>query len=239
MVPMIEAEASAPEAPWAARLAVFDLETTGVDTHNDRIVTAFVGELDLTGTLVQGRHWLINPGVPIPEGATAVHGVTDEMARNDGVDAATGVAEIAGLIGRLTVGGIPIAAFNGAFDFTLLDRECRRHGIEPPIPSLVIDPLIIDKQMDRYRRGKRTLEVTAAHYGVPLEGWHEAAADAAAAGRIAQALGRKHAELRVPAHELHAQQEQWAAEQAESFAEWMRKGKNPDFVAERGWPVRD
>lgn len=228
-----------PEAPWAARLAVFDLETTGVDTEADRIVTAFVGELNLAGEIVQGRHWLVNPGIPIPAGATEVHGVTDEVAQAEGADAAAAVAEIAGLITRLNVGGVPVAAFNGAYDFTLLDRECKRYGVDFTAPTLVIDPLIIDKQVDRYRRGKRTLGVTAEHYGVSLEGWHEAAADAAAAGRIAQELGRRHAEVRVPAHELHALQQQWAHEQAESFAKWMRSSKDPAFVAESGWPVRD
>ncbi|HIY64769.1 MAG TPA: 3'-5' exonuclease [Candidatus Agrococcus pullicola] len=236
---MSETEAAAPEAPWAARLAVFDLETTGVQPDRDRIVTAFVGEIDLSGDLVQGRHWLINPGIPIPEAASKVHGVTDEIAQADGVEAATGVAEIAGLIGRLFEGGVPIAAFNAAYDFTLLDRECRRYAIPAPKPTLVIDPLILDKQVDRYRRGRRTLEATSSQYGVSLEGWHEAAADAATAGRLAQAIGRAYEEVRVPAHDLHAKQEEWARQQAESFAEYMRRSKNPDFVAERGWPVRE
>lgn len=235
---MTDTEASTPDAPWAARLAVFDLETTGVYPDRDRIVTAFVGEINLDGELVQGRHWLVNPGVPIPEAASRVHGVTDEVAQAEGVDPAAGIAEIAGLLSRLFAGGVPVAAFNAAFDFTLLDRECTRHGVPAPMPNLVIDPLILDKHVDRYRRGKRTLEATSTHYGLSIEGWHEAAADAAAAGRLAQAIGRAYEEVRIPAHDLHAKQETWAQEQADSFAEYMRK-KNPDFVAERGWPVRD
>jgi DNA polymerase-3 subunit epsilon len=39
---------------------------------------------------------------------------------------------------------------------------------------------------ERYRKGKRTLEVVAAHYAVTLTGAHDAAADAIAAGRVAQ-----------------------------------------------------
>lgn len=235
---MSETEAQTPDAPWAARLAVFDLETTGVRTDSDRIVTAFVGEINLAGELVHGRHWLVNPGIPIPEAASRIHGVTDEKAQAEGAPPAAAVAEIAGLLGRLFAGGVPVVAFNGAFDFTLLDRECRRYGIAALEPNLVIDPLIIDKHVDRYRRGKRTLEATCTHYGVELAGWHEAAADATAAGRLAQAIARAKEEVRIPAHDLFAQQQQWAKEQAESFAQYMRT-KKPEFVAESGWPVRD
>ena len=56
----------------------------------------------------------------------------------------------------------------------------------------VIDPLVIDKAVDRYRKGKRTLEAAAAFYGVPLDDAHDAGADAIAAGRVAQAIAREH-----------------------------------------------
>ena len=226
------------DAPWADRLAVFDLETTGVDPQNDRIVTAFVGELDRSGALKHSREWLVDPGIEIPQRATEVHGVSTEKARAEGRNAAEAVAEIAGLLGRLFAAGVPVAAFNGAYDFTLLDAEQQRYGLPALTPTLVIDPLIIDKQIDRYRRGKRTLGAVAAHYGVQLDDWHAASADAIAAGHIAQAIGRKEASIRIPAHQLHAAQQQWADEQAESFAEYMRANRDPNFKAERGWPVR-
>lgn len=226
------------DAPWADRLAVFDLETTGVNPRQDRIVTAFVGELDRTGNLTHSREWLVNPGIEIPERATEVHGVSTERAQAEGRDAREAVGEIAGLLGRLFAAGIPVAAFNGAYDFTLLDAELSRHGYPALTPSLVIDPLIIDKQVDRFRRGKRTLGAVATHYGVQLDDWHAASADAIAAGHIAQAIGRREESIRIPAHQLHAAQEQWAREQAESFAEYMRANRDPDFKTESGWPVR-
>lgn len=226
------------EAPWAARLAVFDLETTGVDPRSDRIVTAFVGELNLGGELTHSREWLVNPGIEIPARATEVHGVSTEKARAEGRDSKEAVFEIASLLGRLFSAGIPVAAFNGAYDFTLLDAELERHELPALNPALVIDPLVIDKQVDRYRRGKRTLGAVAEHYGVSLDDWHAASADAIAAGHIAQAIGRGFEEVRVPAHQLHALQQQWAGEQAESFAKYMRENRDANFKAESGWPVR-
>ena len=74
--------------------------------------------------------------------------------------------------------GIPVVAYNAPYDFSLLKYEALRHGIEPIIaPAPVIDPLVLDKAHDRYRKGKRTLEVVAAHYAVSLVGAHDAAAE--------------------------------------------------------------
>ena len=227
------------DAPWAARLAVFDLETTGVNPRTDRIVTAFVGELNLAGELTHSRDWLVDPGIEIPERAAEVHGVSTEKARAEGMDSKEAVHQISSLLGRLFAAGVPVAAFNGAYDFTLLAHEIERHGLAPVEPTLVIDPLVIDKHVDRYRRGKRTLGAVAGHYGATLDDWHAASADAIAAGHIAQAIGRAHAEVRVPAPQLHQLQQQWAKEQAESFADYMRKNRDPDFKTESGWPVRD
>ena len=106
-------------------------------------------------------------------------------------------------------------------------------------PGPVIDPLVLDKAVDRYRRGKRTLEITAQHYRVALDDAHDAGADAIAAGRVAQALATAFpAELDLDPRELHTRQAGWFAEQAASFEEYMRRVKDPSFVAARGWPVR-
>ena len=60
---------------------MFDLETTGVDVTTDRIVTAHVGLLGPDGVALRSQSWLADPGVEIPEGATAVHGITTAHAR--------------------------------------------------------------------------------------------------------------------------------------------------------------
>lgn len=225
---------------WHHELGVFDLETTGVDVETARIVTAHVGLLNEQGDLVHGRYWLLDPAVDIPAEATAVHGVTTEQARSNGMDAARGVWAIVDQLRRLFERGIPVVAYNAPYDFTLLDREARRHGIEPlSNPGPIIDPLVIDRAVDKFRPGKRTLTVAADHYGVVLTDAHDAGADAVAAGRIAQALARRHADhLAVEASELHDKQIDWCREQAADFQEYMRRARDPEFTASGAWPLR-
>ncbi|MFD7888761.1 exonuclease domain-containing protein, partial [Streptomyces albidoflavus] len=62
---------------WHRELLIgFDLETTGTDPREARIVTAAVIEV-ADGERRGHRTWLADPGIPIPAGATAVHGITD------------------------------------------------------------------------------------------------------------------------------------------------------------------
>lgn len=237
-----EAGGNATTSPrgWADAVGVFDLETTGIDVTHDRIVTAHVGLLDASGTALRSRSWIADPGVAIPEGATAVHGITTAHARAHGRPAAEVVAEVTAELRDLFADGIPVVAYNAPYDFSLLKYEALRHGI-PPIdaPAPVVDPLVLDKAHDRFRKGKRTLEVVAAHYEVALVGAHDAAADAIAAGRVAQALARRFA-LTGPVEELHTQQIAWARAQAESLTEYfVRMGRiDPDSRVDGAWPIR-
>jgi DNA polymerase-3 subunit epsilon len=226
---------------WGDRLGVFDLETTGVDVDTSRIVSACVAVLDDAGAVISRWNWLADPGIEIPEGASAVHGITTERARAEGRSAPVVVAEIAQTLRVLFDSGIPVTVYNAPYDLTLLDRECRRYGIEPlESSSPVIDPLVIDKAVDRYRKGKRTLEVTAALYDVALEDAHDAGADAIAAGRVALALLHRYPDdLDVGLADLHGRQEVWYAEQAASFEEYLRQKRGDDsYVADVGWPLR-
>ncbi len=232
---------SGPALPaWLTRVGVFDLETTGVDVTSDRVVTAYVGVLDANGRQIAARSWLADPGIPIPEGATAVHGISTEHARAHGRPAREVVAEVTAALRSLFEQGVPVVAYNASYDFSLLACEAARKGIEPLAdPSPVIDPLVIDKAYDRYRRGRRTLEVVAAHYAVPLESAHEASADAIAAGRVAQALARQFSLPSTPT-ELHTQQISWARSQAASLTEYFVKlGRlDPEESLDGSWPVR-
>lgn len=226
---------------WDTRLAVFDLETTGVDVDSARIVSACIALLEPDGTLAAQWNWLSDPGVEIPEGAAAVHGITTERAREDGRTAETVVGEITATLRTLSTLGIPLVVYNAPYDLSLLDRECRRHRVEPlgsPMP--VIDPLVIDKAVDRFRKGKRTLVAAAERYGVSLDDAHDAAADAIAAGRVAQALARAFPdEVDVSFPDLHGRQQIWYREQAAAFQQYIREVKGDlGYVAESIWPVR-
>ena len=225
---------------WYDELAVFDLETTGVDVESCRIVSAHVGILDAAGELQEQWDWLADPGVEIPEGAAAVHGITTERARAEGRPAAEVVGEIVATLDAILFSGMPLVVYNAPYDLTLLHREARRHGVLPVHdPSPVIDPLVIDKALDKYRRGKRTLTVASEVYGVELTDAHTAGADAVAAGRVAQAIARAYeGTLAVDVHELHELQIGWSATQAASFEEYMRRTVDPEFTAVGDWPMR-
>lgn len=231
---------TAPLPNWASNLWVFDTETTGVDVASARIVSAAIALLGPDGDVQERRDWLINPGVEIPRRASEVHGISTEMAVANGMQPEVGIAQIVESLRDGLQRGYPIVAYNAPFDLSLLAHEAQRYGIEMLSPIRpVLDPLVIDKQMDRYRRGKRTLDVTAQHFGVPLDDAHEAGADAIAAGRVMQALAQAHTtKLPDDLDLLHDAQVEWAAAQAANFQEYMRRERDPHFVAEGSWPLR-
>ncbi len=225
---------------WSRTLGIFDLETTGIDVETARIVAAHVGLIDESGTAVEGTSWLVDPGIEIPAQATAIHGVTTARAQESGRLSAQAVPEIVAAVKQILAAGYPVVAYNAPYDFTILNREALRTRTEPLTDAApVVDPLVIDRAVDRYRRGKRTLEAAAQFYGVDLSDAHEAEADALAAGRVAQAIARKHFEvLDVSAAELHQLQRGWAQEQSDSFQEYMRRTKSPTFHSSGAWPER-
>lgn len=229
-----------PTTQWFETLGVFDLETTGIDVETSRVVSANVSVIGPDGVILQRQDWLADPGVEIPPQASAVHGITTERARAEGRPAAEVIGEIIGAIRSIFERGLALTVYNAPYDLTLLNREALRHGVAPlALPAPVIDPLVIDKAVDRYRKGKRTLEAAALVYGVELTDAHDAGADAIAAGRVAQAMAAKHpAELGIDVHELHRRQTDWSAEQSANFADYMRRTHNPDFVETAGWPER-
>ncbi|MEU0979099.1 3'-5' exonuclease [Streptomyces griseus] len=223
------------------RMCGFDLETTGVDTETDRIVTACV-------VMLGGKHptqattWLANPGVEIPEGAAKVHGITTEVARAEGQPAGQVVEQIIAELAQASYAGIPIVIMNASFDLTLLDREAERHRVHPLTGEgrsnlRVVDPRILDRQVDRYRSGKRTLTHLCQHYDVRLDAAHSADADAVAACRVAWRQATRYPQLAaMTLDELHTAQVAWAAEQAASLQEYLRK-KDPAAVVEGAWPL--
>lgn len=229
---------------WAdGPLLAFDTESDGPEPTEARIVTAaavYIGAAGAGKRTVQKRDWLINPGRPISPEATAIHGVTDEMAAK-GEDPHTAVHDIAAALETAWHEGVPVVAFNASFDLTLVDCELARQGYPPLGVGHCIDPLVIDRAVDKYRKGKRTLDVTCTHYRVSLDGAHEAGADAIAAARLAWRLAAVFPALvgELSLAELHEKQVRWAEEWHGHFEDYLRtKGGQPDAVIERGWPLR-
>ncbi|MYR96898.1 MULTISPECIES: 3'-5' exonuclease [unclassified Streptomyces] len=225
-------------------LVGFDLETTGTDVETDRIVTAALVRLEPDGTVAEQRTWLLDPGVAIPEQASAIHGIGTDHARKHGTRAASAVEEIAHAVGEVLRSGVPLVVMNARYDLSLLDRECARYGVESVderiggVPSPVIDPLVIDKHVDKYRKGKRALQALCEHYGVTLSDAHDATADAVAAVRVVRRMGERHRPVStLPPAELHALQVRAAAEQSASLQAYLRRTANPAAVVEQAWPV--
>ncbi|MET7602058.1 3'-5' exonuclease [Streptomyces avermitilis] len=232
---------------WHEQLLIgFDLETTGTDPREARIVTGAV--IEVKGQEPVGRReWLADPGVQIPADAVAVHGITNERAAAEGSPA----DQVAESLARSLVGywqaGVPVVAYNATFDLTLLAAELRRYGL-PSLrerldgldPAPVIDPYTIDRWVDRYRRGKRNLEAVCTEYGVPLDAAHDATADALAAARLAAAIAQRHPKIAAlgPA-ELHRRQIEWYAAWAADFQSFLRRKGDTTAVVDGTWPLRE
>ena len=221
----------------------FDTETTGVNPFHDRIVSAALVGRGPGGT--QQRTWLIDPGVDIPEGAAAIHGITTEHAREFGAPPAQALAEISAELVAAFRFGVPVVAFNASFDLTIIARELERHSLPtigerlgaPLAP--VLDPLVMDRGVDKYRKGKRKLVDLCSHYGVEESGnLHTADVDVAATLDVLAAQAERHPELRVQSlAELHAWQDASHREWAEHFNEWRRGQGFEGPGAGLEWPL--
>lgn len=230
-------------------LLCFDLETTGIDVYGDRIVQAFLGLMDSSGNFYPGktREWIINPGVPVPAEAAAVHGFSTERLQAEGLtDVAGALFQIGSFIDQLCVAGdIPLVIYNAPFDTTFLNAELLRHGIAPIDFALVdvVDPLVIDKGIDKYRKGSRKLVDTAARYGVPVDltKAHDAGYDCLLTGRVATLLLQRLSHY--SRERLRAAQIDWKAEQSASLQAYFRSPKakdkqDPAAIVNGEWPVQ-
>lgn len=229
----------------------WDTETTGPDPLEDRIVTAAIV---VRGGGREDRvfSYLIDPGVPIGEGATAVHGITNAMVKADGRDPKDALDEIAGHLAAAIAYGMPVVAFNQSFDWSILHYDLIRNGLPTvhdrvgagPLPLL--DPHVIDRQCIQRLRGAgmRKLKPTAERYGVELTDWHTAEADALAALLITEAQFAKYGQLNdMGPQQLYAAQKAWRAEQQAGLQTWFRtkatpeQGGAPDKVIDGSWPL--
>lgn len=218
----------------------FDTETTGVSPHHSRLVTA---SIIVTGQNPERHEWLADPGVEIPSAASAVHGISTEKARTHGRPVAEVLPEIRDILLTHLRAGHPVVAFNASFDLTLLESELVRHGHQSLTellggePTPIIDPLVLDRMIDRYRKGPRRLESLCAHYRVEASGFHDASADVEATLAVLEAMMKTSALLRSSSlAKLHELQKNAHASWAESFNQFLAsKGKKPDV--DPSWPL--
>ena len=178
----VAADSSHAGLPLTAVPAVaIDTETTGLDVTQDRIVEIAAVRLQPDGSLAPAPYAsLVNPGMPIPASATAIHSITD-----DEVAAAAPfppvMAALAAWIGRSVVIGYSVG-----FDLAVLCAEHQRHGIPwTPPRSLCVRHLM---QLVAPELPNQSLELAARWLGVEAGERHRALGDAETAGRIFLAL---------------------------------------------------
>ena len=172
----------------------FDLETTGTIPRIDRIAQIGAAKVSVSGD-IDLRCATVNPGVPIPPEATAVHGISDEMVA--GRPSFTEIApEVADFFADCDLAGFGIARF----DIPLLQAEFRRAGIEFSMQGR----RIIDALSVYHERERRDLAAAVELYcGRPIEDAHSAGADALHSLDVLVGQFSRYPDLPTDLHELH------------------------------------
>lgn len=159
-------------------LVFFDLETTGTNILKDRIVEISILKVSPDGTVLE-RTRRINPEMPIPAEATAIHHITDQDVADQ-----PPFRSIAVSLSKLLT-GCDIAGYNSTrFDVPLLDEEFRRAGIRFDFS----DVRFIDVQTIFHKMEQRTLSAAYRFYcDKELDGAHSANADTLATYEVLMA----------------------------------------------------
>lgn len=165
---------------------VFDLETTGTSLTSDRIVEISILKVHPDG-LEESRTRRINPEMPIPAEATAVHGISDDDVR----DCPT-FAQVARSLYQW-IEGCDVIGFNSnRFDVPFLVEEFLRAGVEVDFHERAL----VDVQTIFHKMEPRTLSAGYRFYcGKTLENAHSAEADTRATYEILQAQLDRYEEL--------------------------------------------
>jgi len=159
-------------------LIIFDLEATGISIGSDRIVEIAMLKVFPDGHEEFKRH-LINPNIPIPEVVIAIHGITNEMVKNEPT-----FKDIAGNLNAF-IGNSDLSGYNSIkYDIPLLVEEFLRAGIEFDLKNRKI----IDVQNIFHKMEPRTLKAAYKFYcHTELINAHSAEADTRATYEVLKA----------------------------------------------------
>lgn len=167
---------------WNHNLVVFDVETTGLNAGEDRVVEVGFARFE-GGQLVDAWGSIVHPQREIPKEASDIHGISNE----DVSDAPRFHATISHAL-RLTRNAWPVA-YNASFDRRFWAMELARAAVgeltTPMFDPNVrwFDPLVWVRQMDGIWGGNK-LTQACERYNVSLESAHRATDDATAAGKL-------------------------------------------------------
>jgi DNA polymerase III subunit epsilon len=175
-------------------LVVYDTETTGTNSRFDRIVEIACLKIHPDGRRDQYVRRL-NPGIPIPPGSTAIHGITDadvaEAPRFRDV-----AAELAAFLDGADLGGYNMTGF----DLPVLRAEFLRAGV----PFDIAERRFVDAQRIFFAREPRHLAAAARFYcQTDHAGAHGALADAEMTLRVLEGQLVRYADLPHTVAELH------------------------------------
>jgi len=240
--PSVEAACRLGESWAQGELLGFDLETTGVNRFDDSPVSFALVRVR-GGQVVERVTAIVDPGRPIPAEATAVHGITDERARREGMELDRATDLLASALVSASRHGVPIVGIKLDFDLTMVDVLCRRKDdlglAERGWLGPALDVLVLDRHVDPFRPGRRTLVDLCANYGVPIDRAHSAEADALAAARVLLALACRHPELAgTSAQALHEAQVAYHRAWVSSYDQGRRsRGLSGLDPVEAMWPL--
>lgn len=224
----------------------YDVESTGVDVYTDRIVTVALVDVR-PGNRPAISRYVVDPGIDIPDEASAVHGYTRDRAIAEQTHTPEQMLfEVTGRLALSLGHGIPVVAMNAAYDLTILEAENLRHHIEGLLIRLghggiqpIIDPFVLDKYADRYRKGGRKLVDLCATYDVRHTGAHDSAGDALASCRLWPRILAKHTTKfrgqSLPA--LHQSQVGWRREQMDGLRAYFDRQGTVHDGCDPGWPL--
>lgn len=167
-------------------IVFFDLETTGVDVAKDRIVEISILKLHADGKKeIKTRR--VNPEMPIPSGASEVHGIYDEDVKDEPTFKAI-AKSLATFIGNSDLAGYN----SNKFDVPLLVEEFLRVGVDFDIESRSL----VDVQNIFHKMEQRTLVAAYKFYcNKSLENAHSAEADNIATYEVLEAQIERYDEL--------------------------------------------
>jgi DNA polymerase-3 subunit epsilon len=149
-------------------LVFFDIETTGLDVKNDRIVELALIKITPQGDVIE-RVRRFNPGVQIPDEVTAIHGITDQDVVNEPTFCLR-AKSLAALIEDADLAGFNIRGF----DLHMLVAEFKRCGVNLEVRNR----RLIDMQNIFHREEPRDLSAAAQFYlGRKHEEAHQALGD--------------------------------------------------------------
>lgn len=169
-------------------LAVFDLETTGTKVTTDRIVEICIHKVHPDGHS-ETHTWRVNPTIPIPLGASEVHGIYDKDVKDQ-----PSFKEIARTVHQL-IADSDLAGYNSnKFDIPLLAEEFLRAGIDFDMSKR----RAVDVQNIFHRMEQRTLSAAYKFYcGKSLDNAHSAEADVLATYEVLEAQILRYEDLQA------------------------------------------